>query len=220
MDKEIRERLDGQRDHWDRMLCDNEEMFGEEASYSGEKAAEIFKENGVKTILELGAGQGRDTFYFLDQGFDVHVLDYSQEGLDDIEAKAKDLGYEDRLTCQLADLREDIDLEDNSFDACYSHMLYCMAFTKEELKNLTNEVKRVLKPAGIQAYTSRNTTDSDYGKGDHLGDNIYVDSGFIIQYIDDDMIEDYSEGFEIIENEVFEEGGLPRILTLIIQKKK
>ncbi len=216
---ENKERLDGQKDHWNSMLGKNKEMFGEDPSFSGIKAAEVFKENGVKTILELGAGQGRDTFYFIKEGFNVHVLDYSQEGLNDIKAKAKALGVEDKIKCDLVDLRKEISLEDESFDACYSHMLYCMAFTKAELKHLTNEVKRVLKVGGIQAYTSRNTRDSDFGKGDHLGDNLYVDGGFIIEFIDEEMIKDYSEGFEIIENTEFEEGGLPRVLTLIIQKK-
>lgn len=216
---ENKERLDSQRDHWNRMLEKSKEMFGEDPSFSAIKSAEIYKENGVKTILELGAGQGRDTFYFVKEGFTVHVLDYSEEGLADIRAKAKELGVEDRIKCNLVDLRKEIALEDESFDACYSHMLYCMAFTKDELKNLTNEVKRVLKTGGIQAYTSRNTRDQDYAKGDHLGDNLYVDGGFIIEFIDEDMIKDYSEGFEIIENTEFEEGGLPRILSLVIQKK-
>lgn len=216
---DYKERLDGQQEHWDKMLGKNKEMFGEEPSFSAIKAAEIFKEKGVETILELGAGQGRDTFYFIDQGFKVHVLDYSQEGIDDIMAKAKDLGVEDKLTCDLCDLRELIELEDESFDACYSHMLYCMAIKKCELKDLTNEIRRILKPGGIQAYTSRNTNDSDYGKGVHLGDNLYVDGGFIIQFIDEEMIADYAEGFKILENIEFEEGGLPRILSLIIQEK-
>lgn len=216
---EIKKRLDDQQIHWNDMLGRNKEMFGDQASYSGIRAAEIFKENGVETILELGAGQGRDTFYFLDQGFKVHILDYSQEGINDIESKARSLGLEDKLSYQLADLRYGLDLEANSFDACYSHMLYCMAFTKKELASLSLEVQRVLKPGGVQVYTSRNTTDSDYGKGDHLGDNLYVDGGFIIHYIDDEMIELFSQGFEIIGNEVFEEGGLPRILTMVSQRK-
>lgn len=216
---DTREMLDKQQNHWDEMLGKNVDMFGTDPSFSGIRAAEIFKEHGVKTILELGAGQGRDTFYFIEQGFDVHVLDYSKEGIVDIMDKAENLGLADRVKCDLVDLRKGIDFEDESFDACYSHMLYCMAFTKEELKNLTNEVIRVLKKGGLHAYTSRNTTDSDFGSGNHLGENIYESGGFIIQFLDEEMIEDYAEDCEIIENVNFEEGGLPRKLSLIIQKK-
>ena len=219
MEKEIRQRLDDQEKNWDRCFKNNPHMFGLEPSYSAKKAAQTFKDKGVKNILELGPGQGRDTIYFLEQGFEVTALDYSPQGLGEIKARAKDMGLEDRLTTRLDDLRKGIDLADASFDACYSHMVYCMAMTREELKDLTAEVKRILKKEGIQAYTSRNTRDSDYGKGDHLGDNIYVDGGFIIHYLDDDMVKDFSEGFEVLYIDEFEEGGLPRVLSLVVQEK-
>jgi hypothetical protein len=34
-------------------------------------------------------------------------------------------------------------------DICYSHMLYCMALTTSELEFLSQEVRRVLKPGGL-----------------------------------------------------------------------
>ena len=54
--------------------------------------------------------------------------------------------------------------ESNSVDACYSHMLYCMALTQKDLDKLNSEIHRILKPGGINIYTVRNTDDGDYKK--------------------------------------------------------
>ena len=76
----------------------------------------------------------------------------------------------------------DMPFESNSFDACYSHMLYCMALTLDELIKLNKEIKRVLKPGGVNIYTARNTDDGDYKKGIHRGEDLYEIDGFIIHF--------------------------------------
>ena len=43
-------------------------------------------------------------------------------------------------------------------------MLYCMALTVEELEFLSSEIKRVLKPDGLNVYTTRHTGDAQYGQ--------------------------------------------------------
>ncbi len=56
-------------------------MFGEEASYPAKTAAKLFNVENKQRILELGGGQGRDSLFFAQSGFDVTVLDYSDSGL-------------------------------------------------------------------------------------------------------------------------------------------
>jgi len=55
--------LDAQQQHWNRMYAEEPDFFGEEPSYPAKKAAEILKREGKSRILELGAGQGRDTLF-------------------------------------------------------------------------------------------------------------------------------------------------------------
>ncbi len=212
--------LDQQQEHWNQSLKNKKQMFGPNPSYAAIKAATYFKEKGLKRILELGPGQGRDTLYFLEEGFEVVALDYAPSALDDLQALVEDTPYASLLTCHLQDLRQSIPLEDESFDACYSHMFYCMAFTLEELTDLTREIHRLLKVGGLHAYTSRNITDADYGQGQHHGENLWQDGRVIIHYLDDDMIQRFAEGFQILLNDSFDEGSLPRKLTLIIQEKQ
>ena len=64
-------------------------MFGASPSVAAIKASEAFKKEGVANILELGAGQGRDTLYFAKEGFHIHALDYSKTGIDNITEKSK-----------------------------------------------------------------------------------------------------------------------------------
>jgi len=88
----IKEPLNAQKDHWERMFVKNIDMFGTEPSYPARKATEIFKRDGKKRILELGGGQGRDTLFFAQEGFQVYTLDYTKGGVEEIKAKADKLG--------------------------------------------------------------------------------------------------------------------------------
>ena len=71
-------------------------------------------------MLELGAGQGRDTLFFARQGLAVHALDYSEEGADAIGAKAEAAGLAGLVAVSRHDVREPFLFADETFDACYS----------------------------------------------------------------------------------------------------
>jgi ubiquinone/menaquinone biosynthesis C-methylase UbiE len=103
----------------------------------------------VRRILELGTGQGRDTLFFAEQGLHVYAMNYSHEGLDSLREEVKDLGFTESVTTVYHDVRERLPFDDLFFDACYSHMLYCMALTAPELESLSSEIHRVLRPGGL-----------------------------------------------------------------------
>lgn len=155
-------------------------MFGVAASESAQWAAALFKREQKTELLELGPGQGRDTLFFVTNGFAVTIVDYSQTGIDAITAKAPALGPDVSLTAIRHDVRVRLPFENNSFDACYSHMLYCMALTTIELDGLSQEVWRVLKPGGLNVFTVRHTGDAHYGNGAHRGEDMYEVGGFIV----------------------------------------
>ena len=106
------------------------------------------------------------------------------------------------------------------FDGCFSHMLYCMAFTFEQLQFISNELLRVLKPGGLNIFTVRNHNDGDYKNGKFIDTNLYQNDGFIVHFFSLDIIKKLSKGFEIISINEFEEGNFPRKLYLTIMKKK
>jgi len=167
----LRNPLDAQRKHWEKTFTETEDLFGNEPSVPARIAAALFKKEGVARILELGAGQGRDTVFFARQGFDLTALDYSAAGLRTIEEKARLQGLLSSISLMRHDLRQALPFADGTFDACYSHMLFCMAFTTAELAFISGEARRVLKPGGLHVYTVRHTGDAHYGIGIHHGED-------------------------------------------------
>ena len=124
-------------------------MFGETPSDPAQRAVQLFKKDAMAKLLELGAGQGRDTIFFAREGFQVWALDYSEIAVKTITQKAQAFGMANSVKAIGHDVRKALPFSDASFDGCYSHMLYCMALTTAELEFLSDEVRRVLRPGGM-----------------------------------------------------------------------
>jgi len=218
--RKVEEVLNSQHRHWENMLSTKPDMFGTEPSDPAQKAAELFKKQGKVKILELGGGQGRDTLFFAQSGFQVTVLDYCERGVETITQKAREMGLSQSATAICHDVRKSLPFEDESFDGCYSHMLYCMALTTVELEFLSDEIRRVLKPSGLNIYTVRNTKDPHYRTGVHQGEEIYEIGGFVIHFFSKEKVEHLAKRFEIESIDEFEEGGLPKRLFRVTLRKK
>ncbi len=179
----------------------------------------LFRSEGKMDLLELGAGQGRDTLYFARQGLRVHALDYVQVAVDEVLARARAAGLADSVSASCHDVREPLPFADESFDACYSHMLFCMALTTPELERLAAEVRRVLRPGGLHVYTVRTTADAHYGIGIARGDDMYEVGGFIVHFFSRTLVGRLAAGYELLEVVEFEEGALPRRLCRVTMRK-
>ena len=210
-------KLDQQSQHWEASFSSKPEMFGHEPSLAAVKSLNFFKN---KNIVELGAGLGRDTIFFAQNSIHVEVLDYSQKAIETINNKSKKLNLEQFIKTKVFDVRKKLPFEDNTIDACFSHMLYCMALSNSDLKNLNKEISRILKPGGINIYTVRHTDDGDYKNGIHIGEDLYENDGFIVHFFSKDKINQLSKDFEILNIEKFEEGNFPRKLFKVTAKKK
>ena len=195
-------------------------MFGLEPSIAAIKALKLFKEKNIKNIIELGVGLGRDTIFFAKNSIFVEALDYSKTSIKNITNKSIKLNLNNRIKPKFFDVRKKLPFKDNSIQGCFSHMLYCMAFSNSDLENLNNEICRILKPGGINIYTVRHTEDGDYKNGIHIGENLYKNDGFIVHFFSNDKVKQLSKGFEILDIEKFEEGKFPRKLFKVILKKK
>jgi SAM-dependent methyltransferase len=216
----VKEILDAQRQHWQKTFAQRPEMFGSEPSGPARIAAELFKKEGKIKILELGGGQGRDTLYFAQNGFQVHMLDYSDSAIAAIAEKAQKQFLAGSVTALRHDVRDLLPFEDESFDGCYSHMLYCMALTMAELEFLSSEVRRVLRPNGLNIYTVRHTDDPDYGTGIHRSEDMYEVGGFIVHFFNRGKVQRLAKGYKIVSIDEFEEGRLPRKLFRVTLRKR
>ena len=193
-------------------------MFGLDASEPAKKSLKIFQEHNINTIIELGAGLGRDSIFFSLNNLSVTSLDYSKSGINIINKKINKNKLKN-INTKVFDVRQKLPFEDNSIDGCFSHMLYCMALSNQDLFNLNKEICRILKPQGLNIYTVRNEHDGDYRKGIPRGEDMYENDGFIVHFFNKKKIDNLIDGFQNIKLESFEEGKFPRKLYFVVNKK-
>ena len=215
-----REMLDAQREQWQATFRANPDMYGTDPSEPGAYAVGLFAREQVRDLLELGAGQGRDTLAFLRAGLTVTALDYAAGALTRLQRVATDARLAERLTTVVHDVREPLPLPDGGFDAVYSHMLFNMALTTAELETLSGEVHRALRPGGLHVYTVRHTGDAHYGAGTSHGDSMFENGGFIVHFFDRALVDRLATGFTLLDLTPLEEGSLPRRLWRITLRRE
>jgi SAM-dependent methyltransferase len=208
----------GQQEHWATTFEANPDMYGTDPSAPAVAAVEALAAAGLGSVLELGAGQGRDTLYLARQGLRVTALDYAPGAVETLSATSRAAGLSDLVSAARHDIREPLPLRDGSVDACYSHMLFSMALTTGELERLVGELRRVLRPGGLVVYTARTTADAHYGAGIARGDGMYEHGGFIVHFFDRVLIDRLATGFELLDVTSFTEGELPRRLARVTMR--
>jgi len=208
-----------QRAHWQATYDTHPGMYGTEPSAAAVAAAATFAAHGATTVLELGAGHGRDARYFARSGFEVHAGDFSAVALAQLAHAAAADGLADKITTVEHDVRQPLPYPADTFDAVYAHMLLCMALSTPEIHALVTDVERVLKPTGHFVYTVRHTGDAHYGHGVAHGDDIYEHGGFAVHFFSRRLVDDLARGWDLLAVHPFEEGELPRRLWRVTQAR-
>jgi SAM-dependent methyltransferase len=209
----------GQRRHWEATFAANQDMYGTGPSEPARAAAELFSAAGARRVLELGAGQGRDTLFLAGQGLTVSALDFASGAPEAISAAAGTAGLAASVSAACHDVRQPLPFPAGSFDACYSHMLFCMALTTPELVRLAAEVHRAVRPGGLVVYTVRHAGDAHHGTGIPRGDGMYEHGGFVVHFFDRGLVDRLADGFELLDVTEFSEGDLPRRLWRVTMRK-
>jgi SAM-dependent methyltransferase len=212
--------LNNQEEYWETNYTNKPKMFGLTPSFAAEKALKVFKKKNISSIIELGAGLGRDTIFFAKNNIKVEALDYSETAVKSIKKKIKEFNLTKFVSAKVFDVRKKLPFKNNSIQGIFSHMLYCMALKNLEVQNLNNEILRVLVKGGVNIYTVRNFEDGDYKNGVHIEDEIYQNDGFIINFFSKKKIEKLLVGFSNIKIDRFNEGDFPRKLFIVYNQKK
>ena len=212
--------LNNQEEYWEINYANKPKMFGLAPSFAAEEALKIFKKKNISSIVELGAGLGRDTIFFAKNNIKVEALDYSKTAVTSIKKKVKELNLSEFVSTKVFDVRKKLPFKNNSIQGIFSHMLYCMSLKNLEVQNLNNEILRVLVKGGVNIYTVRNFEDGDYKNGVHIEDESYQNDGFIINFFSKKKIEELLVGFSNIKIDRFNEGNFPRKLFIVHNQKK
>lgn len=99
----------------------------------------LLKDEQKQTLLEIGAGHGRDSRFFQENGLEVSCIDLSPEMVRLCKQKGLNTLIMDMI---------DLDFSNNSFDAVYS-LNSMLHLSKKELPTVLQNVRRVLKASGL-----------------------------------------------------------------------
>lgn len=215
MSKPLVDPARNQREHWSAVYEGMPAFFGEGPSLPAQQAVTLFESRGVHELLELGAGQGRDTVLFAEHGFAVTALDYSDSSVAALTTSLDGGPLSELVEARVHDVRNTLPFPDSSFDACYSHMLLCMELSTAEVSFVLSEIRRVLKPGGVVFYTVRSDYDPHYRAGDHIGDDAYEIGDFVVHFFSEEKIRHHATGFRLVDVCRQEEGSLPRDLYVV-----
>ena len=107
--------------------------------------AEFLKRRGVRKVLDLGCGAGRNAIYMARRSFEVYGIDISDEGVK--VAKRRIASGEPYVHLKLGSMFS-LPYRDDSFDAAISITVIHHGRLKW-IKRTIRELKRVLKPGGL-----------------------------------------------------------------------
>jgi SAM-dependent methyltransferase len=144
----------------------------------------LLQQEGRQRLLEIGAGPGRDSKFFQDNGLEVICTDLSPEMVTICQSKG--------LTAYAMDFLN-LDFPDTSFDAVYA--LNCLLHVpKADLRKVLGTIQRLLKPSGLFYF-------GVYGGHDYEGvwpKDDYTPKRFFSFYLDDQIKSIASQFFDLL----------------------
>ncbi len=133
-------------------MPDWEDIFSEKGKFftephkDMERIAKLFKEKGVRKILDIGSGTGRHLIFFSKKDFEMYGFDASPKGI----SLTKQWLLEEGLSAELINhkMEERFPYDNNYFDAIISIQVIHHNKMKDILFTVS-EIARVLKKDGV-----------------------------------------------------------------------
>lgn len=177
-------------EYWNRFYEGNPNI--EYPSLFAQDITKILVKN--RNLLELGCGNGRDSFYFAKNGINVTAIDASEKVIDRLQEK----GCGGNICFICDDFVCSPAIFAGQFDYCYSRFSL-HAINEEQEDELIKNVYRVLKATGKFFIEARSIHDEIYGLGNKIARNTYAYQGHFRRFIVIEELEEKlcSAGFRI-----------------------
>lgn len=169
-------------------------------------------------VLDLGAGDGRNSLFLASKGMNVKAIDLSEAGISKLKRLAAESGV--NVETEVADV-VNYSIE-HDYDALVVILLF--QFLKEnEVMRLMNEMKAHTKPGGVNV-VHMFTSSGDRQNLDRIEDPdsecFYPEDGWLKEFYGDWEIIDHSSASSTLIGK-FKEDGTPMMSTVerIVAKK-
>ena len=123
-----------------------------------------------KHLVELGCGNGRDAFYFANNGVNVLAIDQSESSICNLQ---RNNNYKNRIEFIADDFIMSERLKELYYDYVYSRFTI-HSITEEEESILLNRIYNTLKIDGLLFIEVRSIKDDIYGLGTKTARNTYI----------------------------------------------
>lgn len=163
-------------------------------------AIDYFPSTGI--ILELGAGQGQDSYFFAEHGYKVVSTDLEITAQEFAKAKLTTI-LKDHLSFEKVDIREELPFKDSTFEIVYAH-LAIHYFNYETTVRLFAEIQRILKPGGICAFLVNSVHDPEYKTGKTIEQDFFKVGKTTKRYFSLASARHFTSSFDII---ILDESG-------------
>jgi len=168
----------------------------------------LLKSKNKQSLLEIGAGTGRDSKFFQDMGMNVTSIDLSPEMIKFCQQKG--------LSAQVMDMTN-LDFPPDSFDAVYA-INSLLHIPKADFRTVLENVRKVLKPSGLFYLGVYGSAEEFEGIWEQ---DAYDPKRFFSFHTDDGIQKTTSEVFKLLYfKHIPVEGSRTHFQSLILEKSK
>lgn len=167
-----------QRTFWDGLYSETPDVIGVGPSPLARWALGFVPEDGRgQRLIELGVGTGRDLPSFLGRGFTVAAVDVSRVAVRHARQRVAELPRIEGVPRPVIDVADAIEFlatqPDHSAQVVYSNLFFTMGFPEPVDRKIRAEVARVAAPEAFHLYSVRDRSDSWFGQGKRLAEDLW-----------------------------------------------
>jgi SAM-dependent methyltransferase len=158
---------DNYRGGWEKAYAEHgaDTLWNEDPIPCLDMVTEFLKVQGLRTVLDIGCGDGRNLAAIVDRGFIGAGMDISATALQGAIRRLKGRAFLVQGDAVALDL-----FPDASIDAI---TIFDVFGQIPEVERMIENLRRVLRPGGICALNAYTPADSEYGIGTPVGDHAF-----------------------------------------------
>jgi trans-aconitate 2-methyltransferase len=194
-------------------------IWGGSPSRTAERAEEIFRTNGVKTVLVPGAGYGRNSEFFADRGYEVTGIEVSDEALRMAPANTAVRYVRGSVL--------EVPLGCGQYDAVYCFNVLHL-FLRDDRDLFLGKCRDALREDGIAFFVVFSEKEPQFGRGRIVEENTFESKpGRPTHFFTEEDLRESFRGFEVIDTALAEdredhgtEGPHVHVVRYICARKK
>ena len=174
-------------------IYSKENYFGTGQTILANLAKELIDKHSAKKILELGCGQGRDSIFFADCGYDITAIDISENAIKFVE-KIKNEHNLTNLELFVHDVKKSFNFLNNKFDLIYSN-LALQFFELSQLDNIFSSINDIMNDDSLFLFSTKKPGDKYFNFGNKISENAFEYKGITRFFFDKPQLENTLKNF-------------------------